>query len=98
MPTGRLPEMLTRLRTWRARQRRKECAIRRAVQQFREKSGHVPMGASVLHLSPQETIVRVMYVTNHIPSDRAWFAVSEIDASVRELTFRDVAGLEKPWR
>jgi hypothetical protein len=43
-------------------------------------------------------VVRVMYMTNHIPPDRAWFAVSEMDASVRELTFRDVAGLERPWR
>lgn len=56
------------------------------------------MGAYVLHLSPEETIVRVMYMTDHIPPDRAWFAISAIGDSVRELTFEDVAQLEKPWR
>jgi hypothetical protein len=56
------------------------------------------MGGHVLLLAPHETIVRVMFVTDHIPPDRAWFAVSETDATVRELSFEDVAHLEGPWR
>lgn len=56
------------------------------------------MGGYVLRHDPQETIVRIMYVTNRIPPDRTWFAVSELDATVRELSFNDVAHLESPWR
>lgn len=56
------------------------------------------MGAHVLRLGPEETIVRVMYLTHHIPPDRAWFAVSTTTGAVRELAFNDVANLESPWR
>jgi hypothetical protein len=75
-----------------------ERAIKLAIQEFRKRSDQRPMGAHVLHFAPQESIVRVMYLTNHIPPDRVWFAVSEIDDAVRQLTYSDVAGLEKPWR
>jgi hypothetical protein len=56
------------------------------------------MGAHVLRLNSKHIIVRVMYTTDHIPPDRAWFAVSEEDDEVQELTFTDVAHLETPWR
>jgi hypothetical protein len=56
------------------------------------------MGGHVLLFAPHETIVRVMFFTDHIPPDRAWFAVSEIDDTVRELSFNEVAHLETPWR
>jgi hypothetical protein len=59
--------------------------------------GMAPIGGHVLRLDAQEAIVRVMYMTDHMPPDRAWFAVSESGA-IRELTFDDVAGLETPWR
>jgi hypothetical protein len=58
----------------------------------------VPLGGHVLRLGPQEAIVRVTYFTNHIPPDRAWYAVSEVDEKVRELSFDEVAHLESPWR
>jgi hypothetical protein len=92
------PKMLVRLRAWRVERQRKEAAIRCALQAFRDKRGFAPMGAHVLRLDPEETIVRVMYLTNHIPPDRAWFAISNATGAVRELAFRDVANLESPWR
>jgi hypothetical protein len=90
--------MFARLRAWRVERRRKEGAIRRAVQEFRERRGFAPLGAHVLPLDPQSTIVRVMYMTNHIPPNRAWFAISNTTGAVRELAFTDVADLESPWR
>jgi hypothetical protein len=92
------PEMLARMRAWRAERRRKEAAIRHALQEFRDMRGFTPIGAHVLRLDPEETIVRVMYLTNHIPPDRAWFAISNTTGAVRELAFHDVANLESPWR
>ena len=91
-------KMLARLGAWRVERRRKDGAIRRALQVFRERRGVAPMGAHVLRLTPEEAIVRVMYLTNHIPPDRAWFAISIITGEVRELAFKDVAELESPWR
>jgi hypothetical protein len=90
--------MLARVRARRAERRRRDDAIRRAVQEFRERRGFTPMSAHVLHRTPQETIVRVMYMTNRIPPDRAWFVVSKATGFVRELRFKDVADLETPWR
>ena len=55
------------------------------------------MGAHVLRLDANEAVVRVMYISDHIP-DRAWYAVSRGDCTVRELSFDDVAGIESPWR
>ena len=86
------------MRAWRRTRRRKEAAIRRALVEFRARRGATPMGGHVLLLALHETIVRVMFVTDRIPPDRAWFAVSETDATVRELSFEDVAHLEGPWR
>ena len=37
-----------------------------------------------------------MYFTDHIPPDRAWFAVSADLGVVRELSFDDVQALESP--
>jgi hypothetical protein len=56
------------------------------------------MNGYVLYCGQHETIVRVTFFTNHIPPDRAWFVVSELDGSVRELSFDDVAPWESPWR
>jgi hypothetical protein len=90
--------MLARLKAWRTERRRKDAAIRRALQEFRERRGFAPMSAHVLRQDPEETIVRVMYLTNHIPPDRAWFAISNTTGDVRELAYKDVADLESPWR
>jgi hypothetical protein len=90
--------MLARLSAWRAERRRKEKAIRHAVQEFRQGRGFAPMGGHVLRLGPRETIVRVMYMAGRKPPDRAWFAISEADGTVRELTLNDVQHLETPWR
>jgi len=92
------PKMLARLRAWRVKRQRKDAAIRRAVQEFREKRGFAPMSAHVLRLRSQETIVRVMYLTNHIPPERAWFVISNTTDVARDLAFEDVADLETPWR
>ena len=56
------------------------------------------MEAHVLRIDAGEAIVRVMLLTDHIPPDRAWFAVSLAGAGIRELSFGDVAGIEGPWR
>ena len=56
------------------------------------------IGAYVLRLEEDEAIVRVMYMTNHRPPDRAWFAVPWTGAAIRELGFEDVAAIESPWR
>jgi hypothetical protein len=90
--------MLAQLRAWRVRRQHKDAAIRRAVQDFRAKRGFAPMRAHVLRLHPEETIVRVMYLTNQIPPDRAWLAISNVTGAVRELAFKDVVDLESPWR
>jgi hypothetical protein len=56
------------------------------------------MDGYVLYRDPREIVVRVTFLTNHIPPDRAWFVVSELDGSVRELLFDEVAHWESPWR
>jgi len=81
-----------------AERRRKDAAIRRALQEFRERRDFAPMSAHVLRRGPEETIVRVMYLTNHIPPDRAWFAISNTTGDTRELAYKDVGDLESPWR
>jgi hypothetical protein len=93
-----MPTLLERLRTWRLAQRRKAAVIERALLEFRTSRNMIPLGAHVLRLDPPEAIVRVTYFTNHIPPDRAWYAVSDVDGTVRELSFEDVALLESPWR
>lgn len=90
--------MFVWIRARRAERRRKDSAIRRAIEEFRARRGFAPMGAHVLHLAPQEAIVRVMYMAGRKPPDRAWFAVAEGGGAVRELTFDEVASLETPWR
>ena len=56
------------------------------------------MGGHALLVDENETIVRVMYVTDHIPPDRAWFAVPHAGGDIRELSFETVRELESPWR
>jgi hypothetical protein len=73
-------------------------ALERAVAEFRRTHGAQPMGAHLLRLEPAEAIVRVMYMTDHVPPDRAWYAVSRPGPTVRELPFEAVASLESPWR
>ena len=92
---GRLLQLM---RTSRHTRRRKQAAIRLALVKFRARHSAIPMGGHVLLLGPRETIVRVMFFTDHIPPDRAWFAVSETGDTVRELAFNRVAHLETPWR
>lgn len=90
--------MFARVRAWRAERRRKDRAVRRAVEEFHKGRGFAPMSGHVLRVDLDHIIVRVMYVTDHIPPDRAWFAVSEKDGEVREITFEEVAHLETAWR
>jgi hypothetical protein len=90
--------MLARLRIWHRARRREQAAIQRALQEFRVRRTTYPMNGYVLYCGQHETIVRVTFFTNHIPPDRAWFVVSELDGSVRELSFDDVAPWEAPWR
>jgi hypothetical protein len=94
--------MLERLRRWRRERRERErrvgVAIDCAVREFRRTYTNEPMGAHVLRLDAARTLVRVMYVTTHVPPGRAWYAVSTDGSSVRELSFEEVAEFEVPWR
>jgi len=90
--------MIGRVRTWLAERRVKAGVIERGLAEFRKTRGAAPMGAHVLRFEGDEAIVRVMYMTDHIPPDRAWFAVPRVSGPVRELAFADVAYLESPWR
>ncbi len=96
--------MLGKIRAWLEERRRKQAAskskqaaIERALKKFHETRGIVAMGYALSH-DPQRTVVRVMYLTDHIPPDRAWFAVPVGDGEIRELSFDEVAHLESPWR
>jgi hypothetical protein len=93
-----MPGLFERMRLRRLARRREAAAIDRALLEFRTSRGINPLGGHVLRLAPPETVVRVTYFTNHIPPNRAWYAVSEIDQTVRELSFDEVAHLESPWR
>jgi len=55
------------------------------------------MGAHILRREAQQVIVRVMYLTDHIPPDRAWYAISDGESVVRELSFADAKD-DAPWR
>jgi hypothetical protein len=90
--------MLKQLKKWFKARQRRASAIRRAIIEFQNSHGANPMGGCVIHDDAQGTIVRVMYMTDHIPPDRAWFAVSEEDHPIRELSFDDVCKFESPWR
>jgi hypothetical protein len=59
----------------------------------------VVLGGSVLEEREHEVIVRVMYLTNHIPPDRMWFAVPDSGAAPEKLSFEQVRHLETaPYR
>ena len=92
--------MFRRVQTWLAERRRKEAALQHAIVQalaeFRRTREVSTIGAHVLRMDANETIVRIMFMTTHVPPERAWFAVSA--DGVRELAFDDVAHLESPWR
>lgn len=72
--------------------------MQRALRHFELSRGIRPMGAHVLDFNSREAIVRVMFVTNRIPPERAWYAVSLSDETIRELSFDDVEYLESHWR
>ena len=91
-------QILKRMRAWLAKRRQAEAAVQRALDQFQRSRGIKPMGGFALYLDSHETIVRVMYLTDHIPPDRAWFAVAVDTATIRELSFDEVEHLETPWR
>jgi hypothetical protein len=90
--------VLSRVKDWLQERRSRQAAIGRALKHFCDTRGAAPMGAHALSHDPQRTIVRVMYMTDHIPPNRAWFAVSANDGEIRELSFDEVAHLEGPWR
>lgn len=73
-------------------------AVDRALDEFGRTREVVPMGGHVLRADQAETIVRVMYMTDHIPPARAWFAVPANGGPVRELSYADVAPFERVWR
>jgi hypothetical protein len=93
-----MPGLFERMRLRRLARQREAAIVERALLEFRTSRGVNPLGSHVLRPGPPEVIVRVTYFTNHIPPDRAWYAVSETDGTVRELSFDDVAHLESPWR
>jgi len=88
--------MLKRLTAWLEQRRSKQAAVTRACAAFRASHRVEPMGGHVLSHDPQRTIVRVMYVTDHIPPNRIWYAIAGDD--IREIPFEEVAHLEGPWR
>src|SRR5262245_58547811 len=101
--------MLGRLRAWiderRRRHRarlderdRRDLAMARAILAFRHARQRDSVGAFVLRSDATEVIVRVMYMTDHIPPDRAWYAVPHDGGAARELSYDDVAAIETPWR
>jgi hypothetical protein len=49
-------------------------------------------------MDARETVVRVAYMTDRVPPDRAWYVISEDDHSAREVAFGDVAHWETVWR
>jgi hypothetical protein len=75
-----------------------EQAVARALEEFRTTREESPMGAHVLRIGADETVVRVMYLTDQIPPGRAWYAVARTGSVIRELSFADVEDLEGPWR
>jgi hypothetical protein len=68
---------------------RDAAAIARALQCFRATRNLEPMGAHIIRRDTHGLIVRVMYVTDHIPPDRAWYAVADGDGAIRELSFAE---------
>jgi hypothetical protein len=77
---------------------RDQLAMRRALDVFRHTRKRESMGAFVLRSDATEVIVRVMYMNNRIPPDRAWYAVPTNEGTVRELSYVDVAAIERTWR
>ena len=64
---------------------------------FRATYNREPMGAHVLRRDVNEIVVRVMYFTDHIPPDRAWFVVSDHQGAVREISLAEAADTAA-WR
>lgn len=101
--------MINRLRAWLDERRRchrlrvdertrRDLATSRALQEFQRIHKREAMGAHVLRSDLNQVIVRVMYMTDHIPPDRAWYAVPPNGHPVRELSYEDVEDIESPWR
>src|SRR5262245_59793420 len=79
-----------RLRAWRVKRQRKL-----TVREFREKrTVSRPRASSTI---PQETIVRVMSLTNYLPP-LALSSPYGIQPEVGELAFKDLADLKSPLR
>lgn len=93
---------LQAIQIWHKQRQTKQMAISCAIQQFcATHPDYVPQRLSgfVLHVDQQKTIVRLMYITSHVPPERAWFAVSHTDHKVHELTWDNVKAYEiSPWR
>src|SRR5215470_4809155 len=88
--------MFKRLTAWIEQRRSRQAAVDRACKAFRATHRIEPMGGHVLSHDAERTIVRVMYVTDHIPPNRIWYAIAGDD--IREIPFEEVAHLEGPWR
>jgi hypothetical protein len=85
------------LRQRKAAASRDRTAIERAMKYFRATHDREPMDGCVLRRDGNEAVVRVMYYTNHVPPDRAWFVVSDHQGAVREVS-REEAGDTAVWR
>jgi hypothetical protein len=91
--------MVAAVRAWVARRRRRRVAIRRALSAFQLPGGARLMGGTILAEQADLVIVRILYLTDHIPPNRAWFAVPDSGSPPSELTFEQVESLESgPWR
>jgi len=56
------------------------------------------MSCHVLRDTADEIVVRVMYVADRVPPNRAWYSWRN-DGSIAELGFADVEHIETgPWR
>lgn len=65
--------------------KRDAIATERALAEFRARRRLEPMGGHIIRREDEAIIVRVMYLTDHIPPDRAWYRVSSTTGAVREL-------------
>jgi hypothetical protein len=76
---------------------RDRAAIQRALDCFGASHREQVSGAFVVRREKHEVIVRVMYWTGSIPPHRAWYAVPDDGADLRELSLAE-AGDGGAWR
>lgn len=90
--------MLDGVRNWLKIRQRKAAAVEVAVRTFEAQRKLRAMGGCVLRIDETQAIVRVMFVGNRKPPERAWYAVRSANGEVTELASDQVAEIETPWR